>query len=214
MIKRVVWQKWIDPFLTNTDDVESKEPEEPETYKDSYQKFEDKILSNQQSQLPKFNMPMMVSPMGIIPITEHNTPSKIFCFWMGHTNFDITAKIKELIEKTPGVETLDIFTRYRFRVAIGKAFIDENTDPFGKSVLLDIEKAICPKQEKKVELKAANIKKTTVNMLKKNLSAKNKFWAILEAEDGTLDPRKGNTKEEVVRLIEESHRNVLAKSWE
>jgi hypothetical protein len=46
---------------------------------------------------------------------------------MGHTNFDISKKIAQMIERTDGVETLDIFTRYRFRVSIGKAFDDSET---------------------------------------------------------------------------------------
>jgi hypothetical protein len=46
---------------------------------------------------------------------------------MGHTNFDISKKIAQIIERTDGVETLDIFTRYRFRVSIGKAFDDSET---------------------------------------------------------------------------------------
>ena len=64
----------------------------------------------------------MFTPMGIIPITEYSTPSKVFNFWMAHTNFDITPKINSLIEKSEGVETLDVFTRYRLRIGIGKAF--------------------------------------------------------------------------------------------
>jgi hypothetical protein len=30
----------------------------------------------------------------------------------------------DIIETTSGVETLDIFTRYRFRIGVGKAFSD------------------------------------------------------------------------------------------
>jgi hypothetical protein len=62
--------------------------------------------------------------MGIIPINENTASGKIFNFWLGHTNFDITKKIFDIIEKTEGVETLDIFTRYRFRISVGKAFTD------------------------------------------------------------------------------------------
>ena len=64
--------------------------------------------------------------MGIIPITENTASNKIFNFWLGHTNFDITKDIALLIEETTGVETLDIFTRYRFRISVGKAFDDSS----------------------------------------------------------------------------------------
>ena len=62
--------------------------------------------------------------MGIIPFNDNTASGKIFNFWMGHTNFDISKSIVNIIEKIDGVETLDVFTRYRFRIAIGKAFDD------------------------------------------------------------------------------------------
>jgi hypothetical protein len=64
--------------------------------------------------------------MGIIPMNENTMSGKIFNFWMGHTNFNITKKIADIIEQTDGVETLDIFTRYRFRIGVGKAFDDSS----------------------------------------------------------------------------------------
>jgi hypothetical protein len=69
---------------------------------------------------------VMATPMGIIPVTENTASSKIFNFWVGHTNFNISRKIAQIIEDTSGVETLDVFTRYRFRIAIGKVFTDSN----------------------------------------------------------------------------------------
>ena len=65
------------------------------------------------------------TPMGLIPI-DSNMTNKLFNFWTGHTNFDITKKIKDTIESTEGVETLEIYTRYRFRVGVGKAFNDSD----------------------------------------------------------------------------------------
>lgn len=69
---------------------------------------------------------VMATPMGIIPITENTASSKIFNFWLGHTNFNITKKIAQTIEDIDGVETLDVFTRYRFRIGVGKAFSDSD----------------------------------------------------------------------------------------
>ena len=69
---------------------------------------------------------VMATPMGIIPVNENTASGKIFNFWVGHTNFNITKHLAGVIENIDGVETLDIFTRYRFRVGIGKAFIDSD----------------------------------------------------------------------------------------
>ena len=62
--------------------------------------------------------------MGMIPMNEHTASGKIFNLWVGHTNFNITPGVANTIEETDGVETLDIFTRYRFRISAGKAFTD------------------------------------------------------------------------------------------
>jgi hypothetical protein len=72
----------------------------------------------------KHGIKVMATPMGIIPVNDNTLSGKIFNFWMGHTNFDITKKVAETIEKTEGVESLDIYTRYRFRISVGKAFDD------------------------------------------------------------------------------------------
>jgi hypothetical protein len=103
----IIWEKWQDPFGEKNDDVPDY---------DSYDEEElvDKTVVSK----------VLLTPMGMIPYNDNTASSKIFNFWLGHTNFSITQPISDLIEDTHGVETLDIFTRYRFRIAIGKAFDD------------------------------------------------------------------------------------------
>lgn len=45
-----------------------------------------------------------------------------FDCWIAHTNFDITEKIKNAINKIEGVEVLKIYSRYRFFVGVGRMF--------------------------------------------------------------------------------------------
>lgn len=127
----IIWEKWRDPYgsddtteihgmiediidrkIANQHDEETGEesaiPEEPMHNMD----------------FVKHKIPMMITPVGLIPFTENTAPGKIFNFWTGHSNFNITQKILDIIETTNGVETLDIFTRYRFRIGVGKAFKD------------------------------------------------------------------------------------------
>lgn len=109
----IIWQKWFDPF---------GDDEENHDFDDENEDDDDYTIDN----LSQFQKPLkaIATPMGIIPYTENTASGKIFNFWMGHTNFNITSTIASVIELTEGVETLDIFTRYRFRIAIGKAFDD------------------------------------------------------------------------------------------
>lgn len=65
-----------------------------------------------------------VQPM--VPIDdkmmEHINLSANFDCWLGHTNFDITKKVLDTIEKMEGVEILKVCSRYRFFVGIGRMF--------------------------------------------------------------------------------------------
>jgi len=126
----IVWQKWMDPF--GDDDESTLDQSEPEFYDEQDKPIKEEEEINGSLDSKKFvkikssSVKVMATPMGIIPINENTASSKIFNFWVGHTNFNITNKIAQIIEETDGVETLDIFTRYRFRIAIGKVFTDSN----------------------------------------------------------------------------------------
>lgn len=143
-IPLIKWQKWIDPFGMESEDAKWVDYDsnmiDIDKIKNKYlaninnqdyedeNNYEDEDLSNNNLNSDD-NKPVKVisSPMGLIPYNEHTASSKIFNFWVGHSNFSITKDVVDIIEKTEGVEILDIFTRYRFRVAIGKCFNDSET---------------------------------------------------------------------------------------
>tara|TARA_Y100000385_G_scaffold286078_1_gene347326 strand:+ start:318 stop:758 length:441 start_codon:yes stop_codon:yes gene_type:complete len=117
----IVWEKWVDPYSQTVQD--SIPTDEEEDLEEEYLEDEEDVEEyGTVDKLGKFRA--IATPMGIIPINESTASGKIFNFWVGHTNFDITNALALIIEETPGVETLDIFTRYRFRIGIGKAFHD------------------------------------------------------------------------------------------
>lgn len=212
MKNKIVWEKWIDPFLTNLDEIElpdDDEEEEKKAYRDSYERAEAMQRSG-----PKrsYTGPVMVGPMGMIPLNEHNTPSKVYCFWMGHTNFNISPTIAAKIANVPGVEALDIFTRYRFRVAIGKAFLDTDKEVFGGSVLKAISEEIChDKIEQKTEIHS---KEATLTALKNYLKSKKyPFWGIYGKSDGEYKFYYADSKEGVTKQSKETEQ-LVATSWE
>lgn len=111
---QIIWEKWADPFGYNPENNEWSD----------YDDVEDSEYSSEIYQPKKINA--IITSLGIIPYNEYTDCSKIFNFWTGHTNFNITENICNIIQDTEGVETLDVFTRYRFRVSFGKAFIDRD----------------------------------------------------------------------------------------
>ena len=91
---------------------------------------------------------LMVGPAGVLPLAEHNDPSKLMDLWVGHADFDITESIAEAIAQVPGVELLRVWTRYRFWLGVAKRFdsaqvrqaIDELFQPEAKPSQLDLLK--------------------------------------------------------------------------
>lgn len=117
----IIWEKWTDPILSNiTNNTSINETELPANTEDyGLEEYEE---SHNSSTINKY--PIVITPMGILPYNEKTACDTVFNFWLGHTNFSISKSISDLLEETEGVETLDIFTRYRFRIGIGKAFKD------------------------------------------------------------------------------------------
>lgn len=65
-------------------------------------------------------MPTMV-PISPQLIEDIAVLSSYEC-WIGHTNFDVTKDIKNILDKIEGVEMLRILSRYRFFIGLGKLF--------------------------------------------------------------------------------------------
>ena len=162
--KKIFWLKWQDPMghLVYEKKEEGEENIEFVASKDSFND-PDKPAYSPSSNSQGNTGPAIVGPQGVIPIHEHNLPGKIYNFWNGHTNFGITGRVAFLIEKVVGVETLDIFTRYRFRIGIGKAFEQ-------RKVMRAIEEAIIKSEPKP----------TTNQKMKEILNAKKKAPADIK----------------------------------
>lgn len=62
----------------------------------------------------------------VVPVPQdfHNQISLITNYdcWVGHTNFDITEEVRDIIDTCKGVEILKVHSRYRFFVGIGRMF--------------------------------------------------------------------------------------------
>jgi len=207
MSKKVVrWEKWADPFAQEVPKKEPDDVEDDRDYKDSYEKAE----REQKATLNRYTGPVLVGPMGVIPITENNSPSKIYNFWMLHTNFNISSPVLKKLKELPGVETLDVFTRYRARIGIGKVFNDTK-------VRNRITKALCqePKKEKeKEEVKKVAPKLDNLDILKRQMSQKYKFWAIVIQQNNEIKLVGGDTQEFVQNKVSETEYVKIHKSWE
>lgn len=126
----IVWQKWRDPFndipmhISPEDFIQSPEfvnDLDTNTYRlDEAEDTED--ADRNQDVVPKKYTKAIMTPFGIVPYDDQHSVSASFNFWIGHTNFNLSPKIVTIIENSEGVEVLDVYTRYRFRIGIGQLF--------------------------------------------------------------------------------------------
>lgn len=117
---QIVWQKWFDPL--GEDDHEDIEDAGTEYYTDEEAEEIDEEDTDPGTDFFRRPTKVIMTPMGLIPYNENTASNKIFNFWIGHTNFNLSLPVCTIIEQEEGVETLDIFTRYRFRIGVGKLF--------------------------------------------------------------------------------------------
>lgn len=130
----IMWQHWEDPITKMSNQIKGKMRSDNIDAANQIANNESEYIDpdnigmdnvgmygNSMGSVPMAHFqPMMATPMGLVPSPMPDFTT--FNFWIGHTNFIITNTIGELINRTRGVETLDIFTPYRFRIAVGKAF--------------------------------------------------------------------------------------------
>jgi len=115
----VYWEKWTDAY--SPEEIEILEPEEDASEETPGMSFEEEI----NAEFKKFkNIQTIFTPFGVLPLTEQSLASTYFKFWVGHTNFKITSKFHTLMSNVEGVESIDVFTPYRFRIGVAKLFKD------------------------------------------------------------------------------------------
>ena len=125
----VYWEKWVDAYEEQVVAIEYEEEEEEMAYE------EEEMLAEKFALMS--HIKSIMTPFGIMPLTEQSLASQHFKFWVGHSNFKLTDKVYNVVGNTPGVETLDILTPYRFRIAIGKMFVDRDVMSTVRNNLLE-----------------------------------------------------------------------------
>jgi hypothetical protein len=202
MQKKIIWEPWRDPFKaivqsskTNTDEDEDMFHE----YNEAFHQDENIV-----SEADKQTGPVLVGPMGIIPLNEHNVPSKIYNLWMIHTNFNISESVVNVLQNVPGIETLDVYSRYRARIAIGKLFKQSE-------VRTAVDDALC---KEIVDTKMiGDSLPTNIETLRSYANTKYKFWAILVLDNNEVVIVGNDTQANVEDKMKKQTYSKAYKSW-
>ena len=122
----VYWEKWVDAYESDIETIdmthEKFEEDEKSDFGIDFQSFEEEDAI----ELPMKTIQTIFTPFGVLPLTEQSLASSYFKFWVGHTNFKITYSFYKIISNIEVVETLDVFSPYRFRISVGKLFRDRD----------------------------------------------------------------------------------------
>lgn len=111
------------------DDDEDSNPwaeHENQKYSPNIRKLED-IISRDR---------VIQTPLGAINVDGTDQSAKLFNIWACHTNFVLKDQHFALVEKTPGVEVLQPISQYRFQIAVGYLFDDEEVKAAVEEALL------------------------------------------------------------------------------
>ena len=141
----VYWEPWIDAY-DNEDISNAKKLFEEEAHdleeieKEGAYETEHGSEEELYNDFAMFQKPIrtIITPFGVLPLTESCRASSHFKFWVGHSNFKLLDGFHEIIEACNGVESLDILTPYRFRVSIGKLFVDRDVMHEVRTTLLGV----------------------------------------------------------------------------
>ena len=132
---------------------------------------------------------------GMLTLTEHALAVHQFNFWTLHVNFDIGDKEALAMEKSYGVETLDVLTRYRARIGFPKSTKPKYDDK-GMWDLNELKRGIedsltaldnTPEPEDvHLDYGFTDELQGRVDDIKKDVS-KSRYWAILVLPNGNLE---------------------------
>lgn len=186
MDKKIQWLKWEDPFLPKKreDDINLQEQ------KDSFEEHDDS---------EDRHIRVIAGPYGLLPLNENSITAKLYKFWVGHCNFDITESIRNKIQEVSGVEILHVWTRYRFWLGVGNLFDD-----------LEVHKKIESALNKDGNKKKNHVLNAIINVLKK----KYKHWIIYKDINEEIKTVGGDDAQLLKKEISvEKNVEILACSW-
>jgi len=170
--KKVKFEKWVDPLNANINEVE-------------WPGFN--VNANGETEpIYGVNMAKVIhTPFGALSVLSNTMASNQFDFWWMHTNFDITNQIKNIIKEVPGVETLEVYTRYRARVGFPRSGFFE-----GSQIMHNIQATITEIDHDKQNQLLIGLPMQVVHSvidMRDKIDAKHDNWAMLVLPNGHIE---------------------------
>jgi|TARA_R100000742_G_C4262212_1_gene80021 hypothetical protein len=132
----VYWEKWVDVYQEEIDEIDQA-LSEFEDLQDLEYDIDPEMMEKLEEMSNMPSIKTIMTPFGMMPLTEQSLASSHFKFWVGHTNFKILKRHSKIIGSVDGIESIDILTPYRFRISVAKLFLDRDVMAQVRKVLLD-----------------------------------------------------------------------------
>ena len=132
----VYWEKWVDVYQEEIDEIDQA-LSEFEDLQDLEYDIDPEMIEKLESMANMPSIKTIMTPFGMMPLTEQSLASNHFKFWVGHTNFKLLKKHSKIIGSVEGIESVDILTPYRFRISVAKLFVDRDAMAKVRKVLLE-----------------------------------------------------------------------------
>ena len=161
--RSIQWRKLRDPTEEHSEKIKQMREELNDEEKE--------VFDSNKELIEPVNFNVLSTPIGLLPITESNLPSNNFDLWIWYTNFNIDESFKNLVDSVDGVEIFDVYSRYTFRIGIGR-----HKDFSFANVRRKIDLLLNPQ---------TNNTENNIDSLKNKLS-KYKNWAILVLPNGVI----------------------------
>ena len=169
--KTIAWERWDEDVI---------EQEIVDNFYEKYEDTEEEEEGVEDALAFLGRIPSLVTtPMGVYQLHDKMNIMNQFDCWMGYTNFDITQSVKDALEKVEGVELLNIMSRYRFFLGVGKMFKFSDVRRL-------VEKAVrcCPLDQDTRE---------SVDLIKDSISS-DRYWTIFVSQSGEISYASTNSE--------------------
>lgn len=191
-MNKILWEPWKDPLHEALEKLEDAD-------------YTDNEVNIRQNGTTGRVGPVIIGPLGVMPISVDLLVSKKRRFWEANTNFDVTPNVIYAVERTIGVEIMRVLTRYMFVTSFGKAFVD-------KDIIRSVNKVLGAQEDD-----TEKIRVNRVNLVKGEISHRFRNWAVYVLASGKIESYGDNLRDKVFADIAEHKKLCGTKiytSWD
>ena len=181
MIKKMVWERWIDPLGSNRDEFPSfDEPKED--------------AAGLPTKAPK-PIPFLQTPMGPLGLEEQSLASNRMEFWVLHVSFDVTPECIRTVAVVLGVDSVEALSRYRMRIGFPR--ITGGAPPIFQSnetkarIATALLKSLYEDQDVLLQEFDEDTCKHTIEV-RNSLDTKHEFWCLYVLPNGSMEVATSN----------------------